>query len=74
MVFRLTLSYSADVVQTNVPLVAESYDWKHGVFIGATVSSEQTAAAEGSVGSLRRDPFAMLPFCGYTWLITGNIG
>ena len=64
---------------TNIPLISESYDWEHGVFVGATVASEQTAAAEGTVGALRRDPFAMLPFCGYNmadywahWLDVGK--
>jgi phosphoenolpyruvate carboxykinase (GTP) len=50
---------------TVVPLVNEARDWRHGTFLGSIISSEKTAAAAGKIGELRRDPMAMLPFCGY---------
>ena len=74
----LRASSSARGARSVIPLVFEAFDWSHGVFLGSAMSTETTAAITGKVGVVRRDPMAMIPFCGYNmadyfghWLATG---
>ena len=63
---RFRRSCSAGAARPPSRYITEAFDWEHGIFLGASIASERTAAADGNIGELRRDPFAMLPFCGAT--------